>query len=379
MMTVTIIFFLLHLAANAWLVWNFFALIRPRGKGRLLFWAAAAVAVLAYPLPRVASGVLGPDLSLFLASLGAAWYGYVWYLSLAFVVLRLGLLGARVLGRTWTPGPGLGRRLAAVLFLAVTLLLAAGARNAARVRITEQRVALAPGCGPLRRVRIAAVSDIHLGLLVGPAHLCRIAAAVKSVHPDLVVIIGDTLDSHIRIDNSDEFRRVLSRIRAPLGVYAVLGNHEYLSGAEAARAFLESCGIRVLRDQAVLVADSFYLAGRDDYARGWFGFDRTPLAAVLEGTDPACPVVLLDHQPAESRVAEAASAGVGLMLSGHIHRGQLSPFECLVGLFFPYIYGEYRVGEMTLLVTSGAGYWGPPVRIGNRPEVMLVTVEFGQE
>jgi predicted MPP superfamily phosphohydrolase len=159
------------------------------------------------------------------------------------------------------------------------------------------------------------------------------------------------------------------------GVFFVTGNHEYFSDARAWVRHLPTLGVDVLRNERVAIrrgGASFDLAGIDDRTAAVSGVPGhgADLDAALDGRDDATPVVLLAHQPV--MVEQARAAGVDLQLSGHTHGGQLWPFDYLIRLDQPSVGGLSRHGDTQLYVTSGAGYWGPPMRVGARPEVTVV-------
>ncbi|HWI62014.1 MAG TPA: metallophosphoesterase, partial [Symbiobacteriaceae bacterium] len=150
----------------------------------------------------------------------------------------------------------------------------------------------------------------------------------------------------------------------------------YIAGHIAEyRREMARAGIRVLVDEAVLVDDSFYVIGRDDISAGGFGGRRRAgLPAVLESVDRSRPLVLMDHQP--YRLEEAEQAGIDLQVSGHTHRGQMFPNHLITRRIFEVDWGYLEKGALHVIVSLGFGTWGPPVRIGNRPEVVSIRVRF---
>jgi hypothetical protein len=165
---------------------------------------------------------------------------------------------------------------------------------------------------------------------------------------------------------------------APLGVFAVTGNHEYIAGVDRSVRLLKEAGYRVLRDEAVEVAPGLVFAGVDDLssrhrlsptARSAPGTD--PLAAALRGRPPGA-TVLLSHSPL--RAEEAAGSGVGLMVSGHTHGGQIWPFGYVSAIFYPLNSGRYDVEGMPVLVGRGTGTWGPRMRLIERSEILKIVL-----
>jgi uncharacterized protein len=221
-------------------------------------------------------------------------------------------------------------------------------------------------------LRIAAVADIHLGPLAGRPHAERVAAAVNRLDADLVAIVGDLVDGTVA--ELGAAAAPLRGLRSRHGSYFVTGNHEYYSGVEEWVAKIDRLGVRVLQNERLEIrarGGVLDLAGVDDPTGEDVGASGGPnFPRALDGRDPDRPVVLLAHQPVQVR--EAARYGVDLQLSGHTHGGQMVPFNYLVRLQQPVVSGLATVDGTKVFVTTGAGFWGPPVRVGVPPEVTLV-------
>ncbi|WP_233495786.1 metallophosphoesterase [Geodermatophilus sp. TF02-6] len=231
-----------------------------------------------------------------------------------------------------------------------------------------------PGLDPaLDGLRIVTFSDGHLSATYGGRRFERLVDMVNAQRPDVVAIVGDLVDGDVA-DLREEVAP-LADLVSRQGVYFVTGNHEYFVDTAAWLAHLPTLGVRVLRNERVPISRggaSFDLAGIDDRTAAGSGVPGhgADLDAALDGRDDAVPVVLLAHQPV--MVEQAHAAGVGLQLSGHTHGGQLWPFDYAVRLDQPAVQGLSRVGRTQLYVTTGAGFWGPPMRIGARPEIAVV-------
>jgi predicted MPP superfamily phosphohydrolase len=226
--------------------------------------------------------------------------------------------------------------------------------------------------------RIAQITDLHIGLTLGRDWLERVIGEVLGLKPDLIAVTGDLVDgTPERLRGEIE---PIARLTAPHGVFFVTGNHEYYSGVRPWMSELEGLGLRVLRNERVSIerdGSSFDLAGVDDQNGGRMEPDHgTDLRAALEGRDSDRELVLLAHQPLV--IDEATERGVGLVLSGHTHGGQIWPWNHLARLQQPYISGLHHHDDKTwIYVSEGTGFWGPPVRLGTRCEVTEVILRSG--
>jgi predicted MPP superfamily phosphohydrolase len=248
-----------------------------------------------------------------------------------------------------------------------------GAVLAARPVVRRIPVVL-PRLDPaLDGLRIATFSDAHLSSMYRRDRVERLVDLVNAQQPDVVAIVGDLVDAPL--EDLREDVAPLADLVSDQGVYFVTGNHEYFTDTEPWMRHLPTMGVDVLRNERVPIrrgGASFDLAGIDDRIAAGSGVPGhgADLDAALDGRDDAVPVVLLAHQPV--MVDLARDAGVDLQLSGHTHGGQMWPFDYAIRLDQPVVQGLSRVGDTQLFVTSGAGFWGPPVRIGARPEVAVI-------
>ena len=256
------------------------------------------------------------------------------------------------------------------------LLWALGLANVLRPpALKEVSVPLKELPAELHGLRIAQLSDVHVGPTVGRAFMERIVARTNALKPDLIVITGDLVDGDVEMLRRDV--APIFELTAPLGVYFITGNHELISGVDPWVAHIREGGITVLENEHQVLTHNdalVNLVGVEDRDSARFHPDRRPnLDQALAGADTELTTILLAHQP--KAVREAAIRGIDLQLSGHTHGGQMIPLTWLIYLDQPWRSGLYQVRGTTLYVNEGTGYWGPPIRIGTRSELTLLTLE----
>jgi predicted MPP superfamily phosphohydrolase len=233
-------------------------------------------------------------------------------------------------------------------------------------RLDRVRIPLAKLPRRMDGLRIALVADIHVGPLVGRAHTRRVVDIVNDLNPDLVAVVGDLVDG--TVEELADAVAPLRDLRARYGSYFVTGNHEYYSGYAEWIAEVAELGLRPLQNERIEI-DGLDLAGVNDVTGG--AYRHAPdFGQALGGRDPAKPVVLLAHQPVQ--VYEAARHGVDLLLAGHTHGGQMQPFGLVVRATQPLLSGRATINGTQVYVTNGAGFWGPPVRVGAPPQISVV-------
>jgi predicted MPP superfamily phosphohydrolase len=257
----------------------------------------------------------------------------------------------------------------------VGFLLLAGHINAMLPRVRELSLSTPQKAAGMKDLDIVAASDIHLGTIVGRSHLDQIVDKINSLDPDLVLLPGDIVDEDLAPVIKQNLGESLRKLRTRLGVYAVTGNHEYIGGVEEACAYLTEHNITMLRDQSVKVGDSIYIVGREDRSMNRFaGGQRKSLAELMAAVDRSYPVILMDHQP--FGLDEAAGQGIDLQLSGHTHAGQLWPINYIVDSIYELAWGYKKTAGTHFYVSNGVGTWGPPLRLGNRPEIVRIRIHF---
>ncbi len=296
--------------------------------------------------------------------LGMNWMAVVFLMTVSLLVADIVTGFGFVLPR---PSPLLrGCALAAGAALSVTALVQ-GLRTPV---IQSYDVNLSGLPAEMNGTVIVGMSDLHVGNLIGKKWLEARVAQVEAQEPDLVVLLGDILEGHD--EPKEELMAVLGRLSAPLGVWAVLGNHEFHRRNNTGASLINNDGIRVLNNSWTELRPSLVLAGVDDLTTNHrSGQGGDPISRALSGRPPGT-TVFLSHTPWD--VEKIANKGVSLMLSGHTHGGQIWPFGYLVQRIYPLIGGRYEVDGMTVLVCRGTGTWGPRMRLWHPGEIIRVTL-----
>ncbi|WP_328731655.1 metallophosphoesterase [Streptomyces caniferus] len=261
----------------------------------------------------------------------------------------------------------LARAVAAGASLAATAAVGYGTATTLRGPVVKRvTVPLAKLPRAAHGFRIAVVSDIHLGPILGRAHTRRVVETINRTDPDLVAIVGDLVDGSVA--DLAPAAEPLRGLRSRHGAYFVTGNHEYYSGADSWVDHVRELGIHPL-ENARTELPGFDLAGVNDVT-GQTEHAGPDYDLTLSGRDPSRAVVLMAHQPVT--IHDTVRFGVDLQLSGHTHGGQMWPFTYIAAATNPTVAGLERYGDTQLYVTRGAGAWGPPVRLGAPPDVTVV-------
>jgi predicted MPP superfamily phosphohydrolase len=302
---------------------------------------------------------------IYLAWLPSLWMGYVFlFFSLA-VVTDLLFKAASFVNKGGVAAR-VPLRVRSITIAGLTIVVCvAGFISAQQINIQIYTLAAAKLKRPVSLVQI---SDLHLGLLSSEDHLRRQVAKINALHPDIIVSTGDLVD--MQSEYLDGFSAALAQLRAPLGKFAVYGNHEVYAGIERARAFTERAGFTVLSNQGVTLEHAINVVGIDDPAvQGKFKVSGVQEKRLLEQFPRELFTLLLKHQPV---VVSETRSMVDLQLSGHTHGGQIFPFNLLVKVFYHTPFGLSQTGPASwLYVSKGTGTWGPPMRVLADPEISV--------
>ncbi len=307
---------------------------------------------------------------------GGFWLAFMLYSFLLLLIsdiARLILFPTGILGRDMLPEYRFYSYLAAISM--TVFIIITGFSNAVKPVTRHYSVKIDKQYNGTTPLRIAAVSDVHLGSVVRKRSLRILSAMLHDAEPDYVFILGDLVDGEINPVLRDDLLESLDLPVDKDHIFAITGNHEYIGGNDKTIPYISSKGIRLLLDEKVELPGGIELIGRKDRDSGRFsGETRMSLGDLISGIDPSRPIIVLDHQPVTSSGPERGR--FDLMLSGHTHNGQMWPFSALVNLIYRDSYGYSRDDQGQYIVSSGFGTWGPRVRLGSRAEIIIIDLSF---
>lgn len=341
---------------------------------RMVFWPVFLVIAFSFILGRVTA----VDLS-FLNVLGMYFIAVFLYLLLFYLLIDLtSLLNShfKLLPEALRPF-WQSRKIYLLGMVLTVMIILLGSWNAQNLRFSSYDVYINKEVQDVKNLKAVLIADLHLDRYANKDYLEKAAHTITSLEPDIIFLAGDIFENYLDMQVIEKIDRVFEALDAPYGVYAVLGNHEYYGGQDAQiKEYLSQRGIKVLVDEVIDSVDgNLYIAGRNDYGSSRMtGVKRKPLTDILENIDEAKPLILLDHQPQD--VKEASAAGVDLMLSGHTHGAQLFPLQIFTKALYIIDRGHWQEGDFNLIVTTGLGTWGPPIKTSSKSEIVIINITF---
>jgi predicted MPP superfamily phosphohydrolase len=257
---------------------------------------------------------------------------------------------------------------AGILIFIVSTIFIYGNINYHNKKRTEINIEIEKPLGENGKLKMLLISDLHLGYGIGRAELDKWVKLLNAENADVILVAGDVIDRFARPLEEEQMYKSLNDLKARYGVFMALGNHDFLGNIAENLAFLQKTNFTLLRDTAVLVDSSFYIAGRNDYSQS----ARLPLAAILQNADATKPLFLIDHQP--NNLNDAEQNGIDLQVSGHTHYGQIFPINLIEKLIFEKPYGYLKKNDTHYFISSGLGIWGGKFRIGSRSEYVVINI-----
>ena len=306
--------------------------------------------------------------------ISAYWMGVYLYLLMFILLADMGCLLGSFIKLIPKPVPHNIHFFAGLMVVVLTAgLICYGAYNATRPKHVSYTVQLD---NPLpHEMNIVLISDLHLGAVNSEKNLSGIVREINALEPDIVCIAGDIFNDNFNaIRSPSEAMDLLKSITAKYGVYACLGNHDGGKSFNEMTSFLERCGIKLLNDEYAIIDNRIVLFGRVDSSPigGFGGLKRKDITETINSKGNDLPVVVMDHNP--SNIKQYGNEA-DMLLSGHTHRGQIFPANLITRALFTVDYGHYQKdGGPHVIVTSGAGTWGMPMRIGTNNEIVSITL-----
>ncbi|MHC1684813.1 MAG: metallophosphoesterase [Clostridiaceae bacterium] len=264
------------------------------------------------------------------------------------------------------------------VFLIVILLIGYGFFHASNPLVTEYKVETSKKSS-IDNLKIAFISDVHLGVGITKSGLTEMVNRINNLNVDVVFLGGDLVDENTPTEYFSTLSESLKNLKSTYGTYAILGNHEFgASTIDQVKKIYSDGNVKLLIDEETYI-DDILLIGRNDDSSKSRGFeDRKKIGDILSETknDRNSPVIVLDHRPEDYDAY--SERDFDLQLSGHTHNGQFFPNVYLTHLQYDYSYGYHKINNLNLIISSGYGTWGPPVRIGTDSEIVVVNMEFNK-
>ena len=336
----------------------------PQGSALIYTWAAWLVMAMSFLAASLLSFRYWNAFTRTSYRLAAAWLGMANFLFFAALGVWLTAAIKAAIGAHWG-----NRSIVDAWFAAAVAAALWGMINASWTRVSRVRVHLPNLPEAWRGRKAAMIRDLHLGHVRGAEFARNLVAMIRQLRPEIVFLAGDLYDGAFA--DLDELAGPLRSLNAPLGNFFVAGNHEEMRNPNGHLRAAANAGLRLLNNEKVII-DGLQIVGVNH--RDAAHPER--LGKILQDAslDREKPSVLIVHAPDQLAVAE--QAGISLQLSGHTHRGQFFPWTWFTGLIYKqFVYGLQRFGDMLVYTSSGVGTWGPPLRIGSHPEIVLILFE----
>jgi predicted MPP superfamily phosphohydrolase len=330
--------------------------ISVRGLYSAVYWICPLLLVLIFALRNTKLPFL---IEHWMFLVGSGWLAFTLYMMIFLVCMDL----IKVFNHSFSHGYPIA------LALTIILLLC-GFVNYQHTRKQVINITVNKPLSDRDKLKIVAISDWHLGYGTSEKLFHKNIALINAEKPDLILIAGDLFDNSIVPVISQRMDEGLNQLEAPLGIYMVPGNHEYISGMQDCVDFLKKTKIQLLADSVVTLPCGLQIVGRDDHSNRK-RLSANEWAALIH---PAHPVILMDHQPLH--LEDAQRMKVDLQFSGHTHHGQLIPLNWLTNRLFEISYGYRKQDDTHYYVSSGLALWGPPFRIGTNSEFVVFECSF---
>lgn len=345
----------------------------------LIFWIIALSYVFSFTGRKFLS--VNNIFTLIFTSIGTIWLAIICYLLIIFPIVDIMKFIFRKTGYKGKIKDYLSRLYGngIAVIIIVLIIISFGVWNAVHPIVTDYNININKNAGKLNSLNIVMIADIHMGISIRENGIDKMIANINKLNPDIVFFCGDLVDESTSTNLKVYMGNAFKNIKSKYGVYAVTGNHEYLSNnLQETLYYLKKGNVQILQDEAVKIDNSFYVIGRNDISSPRITNQSIkPLNELLKNVDTSLPEIVLNHQPVNLQEPEGQL--IDLQLSGHTHKGQFFPNNIITKLMYEDDYGYLKKNNFNLIVTSGYGTWGPPIRIGTSSEIVHVKLSFKQK
>ncbi|WP_160683515.1 metallophosphoesterase [Clostridium sp. C2-6-12] len=346
----------------------------------VIYWVTYWIIALSFIISNIIKGIVNTDsgLSYIFALIGFIYMGIFIYSVMIFLSVNILRYTSRkiklsnsireILKKIYFRGLS--------VFIIVFIIVGFGIWNAQDKVVTNYEINVNKKAGEIKSLNVVMISDVHMGITIKEKGVDKMVDSINKLNPDIVLFCGDIFDENTATDLKEYSREAFKNIKSKYGVYDITGNHEYGAGdLSQTISYFQDGGIKFLQDEQIKVADSFYIVGRNDPAnRRITGEDVKPLREIMKDVDKTLPIIVLNHRP--EQLEEAEKEKVDLQLSGHTHKGQLFPGNLITSYLNEKDYGYLKKDNFNLIVSSGYGTWGPPIRIGSKSEIVNIKINF---
>ncbi|MBU2444532.1 MAG: metallophosphoesterase [Bacteroidetes bacterium] len=334
---------------------------------------------LSYLIAKFFVSALPPFIYDVLMWIGSFWFVFMFYFVLAILFLDI----LRLINSYTNFYPEFIRNnydaakliTAIVVIVLVSIPIFIGHLNTKNIKVNTFDLLIPKKESSLTDLNVVFLSDLHLSVINDESFLEKVVDKVNALQPDIVLFGGDIVDDKVKILDRKKIGESFRKIKSKYGAFTCTGNHEYINEVQSSVNWIKRFGIEVVRDEVVELTGKFHLVGREDRSINQFtDRRRKTLNDILSRTEKKLPIVLLDHQPLN--LEEAQQNGIDLQLSGHTHHGQIFPANLITKMVYELSWGYLKKINTHYYVTSGAGTWGPPVRIGSTTEIVNIKIKF---
>ena len=336
-----------------------------------IFWIAFWILSSSYIISMMLNKYLPYSLSNLLSLIGSYWLFLLMFTLLTFPII---LLANFILKKSSISSNKIYKVETLSMTLIFVVLLIIGNYNAKNSYVKSYDIDIEK-LDLENSLNVVVVSDIHLGNIVKNKRLKSMVKEVNELNPDLIIIAGDIIDSNIEPVLKNNMLVEFSNLKSKYGTFATLGNHDIFTREEdKIVSILKKNSITVLRDDVTLIDDKFYIIGRDDIAiNSLNNYSRADLSELTKDLDKSKPLIVIDHNP--KNINDSLNADIDLHLSGHTHKGQIIPANLITNKLFEVDYGYLKKDNLNVVVSSGYGTWGPPLRLGSRSEIVQINLK----